>query len=90
MSHKISEKGEDSSNASQFWESRWSVTNFLRDCDLFGQPIPAFNIKGKDQVKTAIGGILSAIIITVTLGYTIMKIPDLILKSNPIINENNN
>ena len=54
---------------------------------MFGQPIPAFNIKGKDKVKTLIGGILSYIIISVTLGYAINLIPDLILKTNPIINE---
>ena len=33
--------------------------------------------------------IIMLIIITVTLGYAIMKIPDLVLKTNPIINENN-
>ena len=59
----------------------------MRECDLFAQPIPAFNIKGKEKVKTPIGGILSAFIMTVTLGYTIMKIPDLVLTTNPIMNE---
>ena len=60
----------------------------MRQCDLFGQPVPAFNIKGKSKVKTAVGGILSAVIIAVTLGYSIMKIHDLMLKANPVISDN--
>ena len=55
---------------------------------MFGQPVPAFNIKGKSKVKTAVGGILSAVIIAVTLGYSIMKIHDLMLKANPVISDN--
>ena len=35
-------------NSNQFWESPWSVTTFLRENDIFGEPIPAFNIKGKN------------------------------------------
>ena len=72
----------------EFWNSPWSVRSFLRECDIFGRPIPAFNIKGKDKVKTAIGGILSAMIMTITLGYTIMNFYDLILKTNPIVSQN--
>ena len=72
----------------EFWDSPWSVRSFLRECDIFGRPIPAFNIKGKDKVKTAIGGILSAMIMTITLGYTIMNFYDLILKTNPIVSQN--
>ena len=79
----VKNKKKDSAN--EFWESSWSVRSFLRECDLFGRPIPAFNIKGKDEVKTAIGGILSALIMTVSFGYTIMKIYDLVLHNNPII-----
>ena len=37
-------------NATAFSESRWSVMNFLRSLDIFGLPLPAFNIKGKDKV----------------------------------------
>ena len=38
------------SNDTTFSESRWSVMNFLQSLDMFWQPIPAFNIKGKDKV----------------------------------------
>ena len=69
----------------EFWDSPWSVRSFLRECDIFGQPIPAFNIRGKDKVKTAWGGILSAIIMTISLGYAIVNFHDLILRTNPIV-----
>ena len=35
-----------------------------------------------------IGGILSAFIIAVTLGYAIMKVLDLVNKDNPVISQN--
>ena len=47
---KSQEKSYERSNATIFNESRWSVMNFLQSLDIFGQPIPAFNIKGKDKV----------------------------------------
>ena len=47
--------------------------------------MPAFNIKGRDKVKTAVGGILSATIMSVTLGYAIMKIYECILRTDPVI-----
>ena len=81
MSNKKSEKKQKN----EFWESKYSVRSFLRECDIFGHPIPAFNIKGKDRVNTAIGGIMSAVIMTVTFGYAIKKFHQLILKENPII-----
>ena len=69
-----SENKKSESNASEpntFWDSPWSVTNFLSQCDIFGQPVPAFNIKGKEKITTAVGGLLTAFILAVTLGYSI-------------------
>ena len=71
-----------------FSESPWHIAGFLRKIDRFGYPIPTFNIKGADKVKTAIGGILTATIMTFTLGYFIIKMQALIKGSDPIINEN--
>ena len=34
----------------QFKESPWYIGNFMRDIDNFGQPLPTFNIKGKDKI----------------------------------------
>ena len=53
---------------------------------MFGQPIPAFNIKGNDKVQTVAGGFLSAAIIALTLGFGVKGMYDLITKSDPTIN----
>ena len=45
---KSKEMNNEKINSKTFSESRWSVMNFLRSLDIFGQPIPAFNIKGKE------------------------------------------
>ena len=70
----------------KFSESPWHVMTFLRKLDKFGQPIPAFNLKGEDKVKTSLGGLLTAAIMTTVLGYAIMKMYDLIVGADPIIN----
>ena len=61
----------------------------LRQIDRFGEPIPAFNIKGKDKVTTAVGGITTLIVIFLTLSYLITKVNSVLEKETPIINENN-
>ena len=68
---EITKKESNASEPNTFWDSSWSVTNFLSQCDIFGQPVPAFNIKGKEKVTTAVGGFLSTFILAVTLGYSI-------------------
>ena len=85
---KKEQKSNDQSNSTAFSESRWSVMNYLQSLDMFGQPIPAFNIKGKDQVQTVVGGFLSAVVMTLTLGFAIIGMHDLISKSDPTINSN--
>ena len=79
---------EKDNKTTAYKESRWNVFNFLSSLDIYGLPIPSFNIKGKDKVQTVVGGFLSAIVITLTLGYSITGIYDVISKSNPLINEN--
>ena len=72
--------------ATTFKESRWNVMNFMSSLDIFGSPIPAFNIKGKDKVQTVVGGLLSAAIITLTLGYAVIGMHGVISRSDPKIN----
>ena len=62
--------------------------NVLRRIDRFGEPIPAFNIKGKDKVTTAVGGIMTLTVMFFTLSYLITKINSIVEKKNPIMNEN--
>ena len=73
---------------SAFLDSQWHVASFLRNLDNFGKNIPAFNIKGKDSINTVVGGFLTFAIMTLTLGYAVGGMIDLIEKADPIINEN--
>ena len=50
MPVKRNNKSLEKEYGTTFDESRWNVMNFLRSLDIFGLPIPAFNIKGKDKV----------------------------------------
>ena len=61
--------------------------NVLRSIDRFGEPLPAFNIKGKDKVQTAFGGIMTATVIILTLVYFINKFNNIADKKNPILNQ---
>ena len=45
-------------------------------------------MKGKDSIKTVIGGILTTAIITLTLGYFIIKLQDLMAGTDKTINYN--
>ena len=74
MPSKRKEQTTKSSNQTLFSESPWHIAGFLRKLDRFGYPIPTFNIKGADKVTTAIGGMMTAIILTFTLGYFISKL----------------
>ena len=51
--------------------------------DSFGKKIPMFNIQGDSQVKTVFGGVLSVLVITLTLMYSKMKFIDLMERKNP-------
>ena len=57
-----------------FSESPFHITNFIRQLDRFGRSIPAFNIKGKAEVKSVFGGFLTIAIIVLTLGYFCLKL----------------
>ena len=57
-----------------FADSPWHITSFLRSIDRFGQSIPTFNIKGENEVKTTIGGVLTAIVMILTLSYFITNL----------------
>ena len=50
--------------------------------------IPSFNLKGKTHANTCIGGLFTAIIMTVTLAYAIQTLGDLIMGSDPQIYDN--
>ena len=65
----------------------WHATNVISGLDHFAKELPAFNVKGETKVNTFIGGFISLVIMTVTLGYAIGSWIELVERSNPIINE---
>ena len=71
-----------------FRDSPWHIGSFLRSIDRYGQQIPAFNIKGVSVIRSPIGGVLTGIVLILTLVYFIVKVEALIDGSDPIINQN--
>ena len=51
--------------------------------DMFGKPVPAFNIKGKTSVTSRMGGCASLLIIILSLSMAAVKFSHLIGKHNP-------
>ena len=61
------------------------LLEFIKNLDLFYEPMPAFNIKGKESVKTWIGAMCSVIIMTLTVAFGLLKLQHLVEKKNPAL-----
>ena len=61
--------------------------NVLRKVDGFGKPIPAFNLGGNTKFQTVPGGILTLVILMVTLSYSFNKFVDMSAGKNPNITQ---
>ena len=48
---------------------KWGVSQVLEGLDIFGQSLPTFNLKGKDEMHTRVGGIFTLILSFVALTY---------------------
>ena len=55
--------------------------------DLFGAPMPTFNIKGETKVMTVSGGVLTIFIFIVFLIYALLKLEMLVTAKNPTVTE---
>ena len=62
------------------------MPNMLLTLDMFGAPLPAFNLNGKEKVRTYGGGCMSLSIIYVTFLYATLKLQHLLSKHNPSVN----
>ena len=62
--------------------------SFFRNIDIFGKPVPSFNLDGKDTIKTTIGACMTLIIVILTLAFGLLKMRHLFERKNPIINTN--
>ena len=62
------------------------VTHSLKKLDLFGQPLPAFNLKGKSEVNTFCGSMVSLLLIYVVIMFGTLKLTHLLSHHGPTIN----
>ena len=71
----------------EFSKSNWHVNKLLHNIDNFAYKIPSFNLKGKEKITTIAGGMLSALIFSITLAYAIQSLHAIVEGTDPIINE---
>ena len=58
----------------------------LKQIDLFGKPMPGFNLRGKDEVNTSCGGFISLVILFITIMFGCLKLSHLMTRKGPTIN----
>ena len=58
------------------------LSNLLEKIDLFGRPLPVFNLKGETKVFTVTGGLVSFAITVIVLCYGALKFQHMIMKHN--------
>ena len=88
MQQNQNEKNRNTNKDTVFAQSKWHIGNVFHYLDSFGSPMPTFNLKGKDKVTTIAGGLLTALILTLTMAYAIQKLFAIYEKSDPTINLN--
>ena len=64
-------------------KSSWMTGEVFRGLDTFGQRLPTFILKGKDKVKTKVGGICTILAFLVVLMFAILKFSHLISRHKP-------
>ena len=60
------------------------LTNF----DTFGQLVPSFNLNGRQKIKSWVGAIVSIMMFTVVILFSIIKFQHLIERKNTLITMN--
>ena len=66
---------------------RWHIKNYLADMDMYGKEVPGFNIKGQYHLGTAVGGVVTFLILTLSLIYAVIKVMHLANATNPVMSE---
>ena len=61
----------------------WTTSTVLDNMDTFAEPLPMFNLKGKDHAPTHCGGVMTLMIIGVVLIYAIVKFEHMITRYSP-------
>lgn len=71
----------------QLFDNRWQMSRVLERFDIFGEPLPSFNIKGKQQIQTRIGGVCTVLILATTLLFSVVKFIHLWTRNNPNLSQ---
>ena len=48
---------------------KWHIENYLRSNDNFAKDLPIFNINGKSTIGTVLGGVLTLLLMVLTVSY---------------------
>ena len=62
------------------------LPRMLLTLDMFGSPLPAFNVRGEQSVRTHCGGCVSLLIMYLTFIFATLKLQHLMSKHNPSVN----
>ena len=57
----------------------------VKSMDLFSAPIPQFNVKGKNSVRTHLGGVITIFAVSLTFLFALLKFQHLMENRNPSI-----
>lgn len=68
---------------------KWSASKVLYQLDIFGMPLPTFNIDGNDRIKTRLGGVFTLLIIATVLLFAIVKFSHMTARKNPFLSQMN-
>lgn len=58
---------------------------FLR-LDLFGKPLPVFMLRGKEEIRTSLGALLSVGLTVILFLFALLKLSHLVERKNPLVN----
>lgn len=64
-----------------------SVLDTMKKFDMFGAPVPTFNMNGDERVSSHAGGCVSLLIFAVTTSFAIMKLADMLQRQNPAVTQ---
>mmetsp|Transcript_35495 Transcript_35495/g.43460 ORF Transcript_35495/g.43460 Transcript_35495/m.43460 type:complete len:199 (-) Transcript_35495:1675-2271(-) len=62
------------------------MQSILKKFDLFGVPLPAFNVEGETRVTTYAGCFASLLVLALTLLFAMLKLRQLVSRQNPFVN----
>ena len=67
---------------------KWHIENYLRSNDNFAKDLPMFNINGKSTIGTVLGGVLTMLLMILTISYAASTLLEVMQPENPVVNVN--